>query len=247
MLHVWRERVTRLNNSYKQSDMRKYFIILTFLLISSSVQSQILISLLLGDKLNSDALEFGLEGGFNTSKVSGLEANKSLSAFNLGFYFDIRLKNQWYLNTGVLVKSNLGVDKLSANDLNFLQTDVYEEKGDYSQVMNYFLVPALAKYKLKNYFYIEAGPQFGLMYDAWVEFNSDVEGKDAHIREYNKDMINRFDAGIMAGLGYTLLKGSGMTLGIKYYYGFVDVYKDKSGSKNSSFFIKMNIPIGAGK
>jgi len=203
--------------------------------------------LLLGDKLNSDGIEFGLEGGLNLSKVSGLDTNKRLLAFNIGFYFDIRLKNQWYLNTGVLVKSNLGVDKLSTTDLNFLQTDVYEEEGDYSQVMNYFLVPALAKYKFKNHLYLEGGVQFGLMTDAWVEFNSDVEGKKARIREYNKDMINRFDVGIMAGLGYTLRKGTGMTLGLKYYYGFVDVYKEKAGSKNSSLFLKMNIPIGAGK
>ncbi len=104
----------------------------------------------MGDKLNSEGLEFGLEGGFNWSNISGLEANKSLSTFNLGYYFNIRLKNQWYLYTGVLVKSKLGVEKLSANDLNFLQTDVYEEEGDYSQVLNYFLVPALAKYKFKN-------------------------------------------------------------------------------------------------
>ena len=130
--------------------MRKYFIVLGLLLIGFNAQSQVLISLLLGDKLNSEGLEFGLEGGLNLSKVSGLDANKSLSAFNLGFYFDIRLKNQWYLNTGVLVKSKLGIDQLSATDLNFLQTDVYEQEGDYSQVINYFLVPALAKYKFKT-------------------------------------------------------------------------------------------------
>jgi len=55
------------------------------------------------------------------------------------------------------------------------------------------------------------------------------------------------DAGMMVGFGYRLLKGTGMTLGLKYYYGFVDVYKDKAGSNNSSLFLKMNIPIGAGK
>ncbi|MBC8489175.1 MAG: PorT family protein [Bacteroidetes bacterium] len=227
--------------------MRKYLLIIAFLFVGISSQSQVLISLILGDKLNSEGLEFGLEGGFNWSNVSGLEAKKSLSTFNLGFYFDIRLKNQWYLYTGVLVKSKLGVDKLSANDLDFLQTDVYKEEGDYSQVMNYFLVPAMAKYKFKNNMYVEAGPQFGLMYKAWVEFNSDVDGKKIRIREDNEDMINRLDAGILAGLGYAFLKGTGITFGIKYYYGFVDVYKDKSGTNNSSFFLKMNIPIGAGK
>jgi len=64
--------------------MRKYFIVLGLLLLGLNVQSQVLISLLFGDKLNSDGLEFGLEGGLNFSKISGLEANKSLRALNLG-------------------------------------------------------------------------------------------------------------------------------------------------------------------
>lgn len=227
--------------------MIKYFLTLSLLICGLNSQSQVLISLLLGDKLNSEGLEFGLEGGYNWSKVSGMETNKSLSTFNLGFYFDIRLKNQWYLYTGVLVKANLGMDKLTANDLVFLQAEVYEQEGDYSQKMNYFLVPILPKYKFKNHFYVEVGPQLGLMYKSWVEFNSDIEGTTATISEYNEDMINKFDAGMMAGLGYTLLKGNGMTMGVKYYYGFIDVYKGRSGTKNSSLFLKLNIPIGAEK
>lgn len=225
--------------------MKKYlFIIILFTGIQT--QGQVLISLLFGDMLNSDAIEFGLEGGLNWSKISEMETNKSLRTFNLGFYFDIRLKNQWTLYTGVLVKSNLGVDQLSANDLNFLGTDVYKDEGDYSQEMRYFLVPALLKYNFENKIYIEAGPQFGLMYDTWVEFNSDIDGKDATVKEYNKDNINCFDAGLMVGFGYRLQKIKGMSFGIKYYYGLLDVYKDRSGTKNSSLFLKMTIPIGAG-
>jgi len=40
--------------------MRKYFVLLSMLLFGLNVQSQVLISLVLGDKLNSDGLEFGL-------------------------------------------------------------------------------------------------------------------------------------------------------------------------------------------
>jgi len=210
------------------------------------MQGQVLISLLFGDMLNSDGLEFGLEGGFNWSKISEMETNKSLRTFNLGFYFDIRLKDQWALYTGVLVKSNLGVNELSANDLTFLGTETYPENGTYSQEMKYFLVPALLKYNFENKIYVEAGPQFGLMYDAWVEFNSDIDNKEGRVREYNEDNINRFDAGLMVGFGYKLNKNNGMTFGVKYYYGLLDVYKDRAGTKNSSIFLKMTVPIGAG-
>lgn len=235
--------------------MKKYLLITAFLFVSIESQSQVLISLLLGDKLNSEGLEFGLEGGFNWTKISGMETNYLARKWNLGFYFDIRMKNQWSFYTGVLVKSDMGVDKLTDNDLKFLEATIYKDfddpnllaEGDYSQKMNYFLVPALAKYTFKNNIYAEAGPQFGLMYKAWIEFESDIEGKEAKIKENNKDNINRIDAGIMGGLGYKFRKGPGWTIGAKYYYGFVDVYKDRAGTKNSSFFVKLNIPIGAGK
>lgn len=227
--------------------MKKYVIGCIFIFFNYHVHSQVLISLLFGDKLNSPGIEFGLEGGVNFSHIGGMESHNSLSNFNLGFYFDVRINDPWYLYTGVLVKSRMGTDKLSQADLDFLQVDVYEEKGDYSQVLNYFIVPILAKYKLKNHIYFEAGPQFGLMHKSWVEYNSDTKGEDARIRQYNKDRINRFDVGITGGLGYQMLKGNGMTIGIKYYYGFVDVYKDKSGTKNNSLFLKVNIPIGAAK
>ncbi|WPR75282.1 porin family protein [Algoriphagus sp. NG3] len=227
--------------------MKKCLFILFFMSIGFYSHSQVLISLLFGDKLNSPGMEFGLEGGMNMSSLGNMDGNKRLSSLNIGFYLDIRLNDPWYIYTGLLAKSRMGLSNLSSDDLDFLQSEEYAEPGDYSQVLNYFIVPALAKYKLKNHVYFEAGPQFALMHKSWVEYKSDVDGKDARIRDYNKDMINRLDVGVTAGMGYRLMKGNGMTIGLKYYYGFVDVYKDRSGTKNNSLFLKMNIPIGAAK
>ncbi len=233
--------------------MRRFIIVIILVMAGFVSQSQVLITILLGDKLNSDGLEFGLEGGLNWSNISGLETNSFARKWNLGFYFDIRIKNQWFLYTGVLVKSNSGVDKLKDGDLDMLNATKYLElngesiNGDYNQVMNYFLVPVLIKYKTKKYFYGEIGPQFGLMHKSYIEFTSDIDGKDATVREYNKDNINKIDVGIMVGIGYQLLKGNGWTIGAKYYYGFIDVYREIENTKNSSIFLKMNIPIGAGK
>ena len=57
-------------------------------------------------------------------------------------------------------------------------------------------------------------------------------------------MINRLDAGMTAGVGYRLLKGLGWTIGMRYYYGFVDVYKERSGTKNNVLYLRLNAPIG---
>lgn len=228
--------------------MKNKIVLIALLFFSISVHSQILISLLLGDKLNSGNLEFGLEGGYNFANVAGFESNNSLNNFNLGFYFDISVKDNWWFYTGVLVKANLGADNLSLADLERLDVTVYDEPGTYSQKLNYFIVPALAKYKFKNRMYLEAGPQFGLLYRAWVEYNSDIGGKDAQIKERNKSKVNIFDVGASIGTGYRLTdKVSGISIGARYYYGFTNVYKGESGTNNSAIFLKVNIPIGAGK
>ncbi|MDW7690635.1 porin family protein [Flammeovirgaceae bacterium SG7u.111] len=227
--------------------MKKCIPLFLLMFISFNLHSQVLISLLLGDKLNSPNLEFGLEGGFNWSGNSGFESNKKLRTFNLGFYFDIRLKEQLFLYTGVLVKSKLGAAKLSDADLAILKIDKFQEEGDYSQVLQSFVIPIFAKYKLKNHFYIEGGPQLGWQYKSWVEFNQSNADMKSKVEVFNKDDVTMLDAGFAAGFGYQLMKGKGMTFGVKYYYGLVNVMKNIPDSKNNSLFLKMNIPVGAGK
>ena len=233
--------------------IKKLLFILVLSFVGLQASSQVLITILFGDKLNSPNLEFGLEGGVNWSKISNFESGKPLPTFNLGFYFDFKVKNNFYFYTGVLVKSDLGIDNLSHNDLNNINSSIYPNlnggyiEGTYSQKLNYFLVPLLAKYRHSSNIYVEGGLQTGLMYKSWVEFNSDIEGRDAVIKEYNRDNINKIDVGVLVGTGYKFKSGPGWSLGVKYYYGFVDVYKNKADTKNSSVFVKLNIPIGAGK
>ena len=229
--------------------IKRLTIILFLASISFTSQSQILISLLFGDKLNSPGVEFGLEGGLNYSTISGFETNNYLGNYYLGFYFDIRLKEPaLWLSTGVMVKSGLGTAKLTASDLEFLKTDTFSENGDYSQVIKYFLVPVMVKYKFKNSLFVELGVQAGLRRkDSFVQFESDIEGQERRIRTINYEDINVIDFGGIAGVGYTFFKGSGLTFALKYYYGFTNVYTGVDGKSNRSFFIQFNVPVGAGK
>ena len=233
--------------------MKKTLLVLSLLFVGFQSQSQILISIIFGDKLNSPNLEFGLEGGNNWSTVTNFQSGKPLSTFNLGFYFDFRIKNNFYIYTGVLVKSDLGIAGLRESDLIAIGADHYKDlnetpiEGKYSQKLEYFLVPVLAKYRHKTNVYVEGGTQFGLMYKSWVEFNSDIEGRDATVKEYNRDLINKIDVGALVGAGYKFKSGPGWSVGLKYYFGFVDVYKNLNDTKNRSLFLKVNIPIGMNK
>ncbi|MCZ4410613.1 porin family protein [Cryomorphaceae bacterium 1068] len=227
--------------------MKRLFLVCSLALISYQAQSQILISLLFGDKLNSPNVEFGLEGGFSWSEMNALEANKALSSFNLGLYFDIRAKNNLWIYTGLLLKSNLGVSKLSEKDLNAIEANYYGADGTYSQTLNYFVAPLFAKYRFDNHIYVTLGPQFGLLKNGLVEFETEMDDVSTVSEQTNTDKLNRFDMGFSLGTGYTLMKGKGMSIGVRYYYGLFDVYKSISGSHNSSLYLQANIRIGAGK
>ena len=233
------------NVKNQRSVMKKLLFFIGIVFISTTAQSQILITLLFGDKLNSDRMEFGLEGGLNFSNISGFENDAYLSKFNLGFYFDIRMKNNLYLHTGVQGISSLGMSGLSDKDVEMLNSSVLENPGDYSQVIKSFYVPALAQYRFKNHIYVEVGPKVGLQYESFVNYKSDHDNKDVYIKDYNNDLLNWFDTGIALGTGYKLLEGQGWSIGARYYQGFTNVFKDISGSKNRSFYIICKIPIGA--
>ena len=73
--------------------MKKILVLLILTLNLATAKSQVIISLLLGDKLNTGKIEFGLEGGYNNSTLSGLPGANGMGGFNLGFYFDIKTKN----------------------------------------------------------------------------------------------------------------------------------------------------------
>jgi hypothetical protein len=232
--------------------MKKYLFIFALTLLAFTSNSQVLISLLLGDKLNSDGLEFGLEGGTNFTNINGFEDTKYLNNFNLGFYFDIRMKNDLYFYTGVQVKSSYGMRNLSENDLESLGAKMYKEEGiyvegNYSQKASAFMVPFLLNYKFDNHIYVEFGPQLGLTYKGWVEFTSDIGDVESKIKEYNEDLLNWFNGGLAIGTGYRLMKGKGWTVGFRYYQGLTNDYKNRSGTTHRSFHLKVNVPIGAGK
>jgi len=229
--------------------VRRFILLIFMLLIYAKSESQVLISLVFGDKLNSGKIEFGLDGGLTLSDQNGLSQSKNLSSFNLGFYFDIKWKGPWMFHTGVIVKSNMGAAGLPVYSLDQPDLDNTYAGGSVERKLSYFNVPFLMKYNFKNHFFVEAGPMFGLLYKAADEFTNTVQGNEVTCRNENRDNYHPLDAGFMAGIGYRLMKGYGMNLGVRYYLGFVDVTVDdsKGSETNRAWYFTLGIPIGAGK
>jgi hypothetical protein len=230
------------------------FILAAILFISFSynANSQVLISLLFGEKLNTEKLKFGLDGGVNFSNISNIDPSQFKAHFNLGFYFDLLLKEntRWYLHTGVLVKSTMGPQGLNIYLTGNADIDSLFLDGKIERKLSYFNVPILVRYKFKNEIFIEGGANLGLLYKAYDNFYTDVIDKeDLTYALEVRDQYRRIDAGVMAGIGYNVLKGTGYNFGLRYYYGLTELMKENNGDpqRNSSIYLFASLPVGAGE
>lgn len=230
--------------------VRTLLLAAALLLPAAAAEAQVLISLLLGDRLNSGKVEFGLDGGMNLTSMQGVEHAEGTWSWNLGFYFDIKLRDPWMIHTGVIVKSTLGAGGLPVYSLGDPVLDAAFSGGVVTTKLQYFNVPVLAKYHLNNHWFVVAGPMLGLLHKATDEFaNSVHDPADLTYELKTKAGYHPLDAGLMLGAGYRLLGGHGMNLGIGYYLGLVDVVIDdsKPNRYNRSLYFTAGIPIGAEK
>ena len=231
--------------------MIKKLLIFVFLLSGYASNAQVIISLLLGDVLNTGKIEFGLDGGLNLSTISGVEHGNYSKDLNLGFYFDIKMKNpSWLFHTGVIVKSSMGIDNLPVYSLHNDTLDNAFKGGSVDRKFNYFNVPFMMKYKISKRIYVEGGPMLALRTKCFDTFTNKVkESDDLTYKLDISDNYHRIDAGIIAGAGYRLFGGNGMNLGVRYYMGLMDILVDNPGPAqyNRSIYVVVGIPIGAGK
>ena len=228
--------------------MKKYFLVTGLLFLVNITRTQVLISILLGDKLNTGKIEFGLEGGANWSTIKNLDGAKNLTGFNLGFYFDFKLKDSaWMLNTGVIVKSGMGADGLPVYQLGDPDLDNAFNGGEIARKINYFNVPIMMKYNFKNRIYVKGGVQLGLRYKAFDQFTNSInDEEDLKYKVDVKEQFHPLDAGLAFGAGYRLIKGNGMNIGLQYYLGLIDIRVDDSSPNqfNRVLYLTAGIPIG---
>jgi hypothetical protein len=220
-----------------------------FLLFSASTRAQVIISLLFGEKLNTPKIEFGMVGGLNRSYLNDISNSEGKNYFNLGFYFHINIKNNSFISTGVLVKSNVGATGMPVYALGDPNFDTIFKNGTLTKKISCYYVPILFQQRFNNRWYIEAGPQAGLRTKAYDIFETSIDGDDLAYKRDVKDEYTRLDFGIIGGVGYKtkrILKS--MAVGISYYYGLVNISKTPDVKmKNSSLNFYFKLPIGLGE
>ncbi len=224
-------------------------IILVFIVGFLPIRSnaQVLISLLFGDKLNSDGIEFGLDGGYTLSDLQNDPATGLRSALNLGMYFDVRLSEPWYIHTGFILRSPVGVNDFEPYLTGNPDFDPYVPEADRKRRLDYIYLPAFIRYKFYRSTFVELGPQIGYLTGAEDRFEADVNGGELRFIRPNLEEYNRWDAGLTIGAGGRPFKSDGFTMGVRYYYGLTNVSAIAPDRYNRILYLYMSIPVGADK
>jgi hypothetical protein len=226
----------------------KITVIIAFMLAYSTIaKSQVIISLLFGDKLNSEKLTFGLSVGNSWAHLSDYKTSSSLSNLNLGLFLSLQMSERFYLQFDAMAKYRLGSKGLPVYHLNDSALDTLFAKGHVERQINYLGLVTTAQYRVFNYFNLELGPQIILRTKARDIFYTDRNDGTLKFEKDISDAATRFDIGAMSGISYQL-KGNGIKIGARYYFGFIDIFPQDAGSNtNRSFQICGYIPVGRNK
>jgi hypothetical protein len=146
---------------------------------------------------------------------------------------------------GTLVKSDMGAQGMEPYSIGDPEFDSVFQNSTLKKKINSFYVPILYHHRFNNKWYIEAGPQLGLIYKPLDIFEVSEHGGDLSYKRRVTDEYKRIDVGLYGAVGYKFKQEiKSISAGIGYYYGLVNVSKRPDLEiRNSSIYFFVKIPI----
>jgi hypothetical protein len=223
--------------------------VLFVLLAPKRAQGQVLISLLLGDKVSSEKFHLGINVGLNLADLFGMDGTKMRTGFNLGILGEWRFAKNWYLQPELGVFYYAGANKLPAGI--FPPPPELEDSLDGDDVqrrLKYFTIPLIVKYGVAdNRLHLGLGPQVGFLTSATDTYKGTAStGNKITADEDIKGSSASTDAGILLNVEWKIRPGFSPSLVARYYLGLVDTIKDNPGDAvyNRVLSVLLTIPIG---
>lgn len=183
--------------------------------------------------------KFGFKAGVNFSNLYNIEVddNNMRVGFNIGVFSKIPVSKGVSLQPELLYTTK--GSKLNYN--NFVLGS-----GEYRFNLNYLELPVLAVFNLSKNFNLHLGG-----YAAYLTNTNITDLKDNgtinEIAVLNASDFNRWDAGLVGGLGFDI---SNVTIGARYNYGLVEIGKKDNvagqltgNSKNSVLSVYVGIGL----
>ena len=175
------------------------------------------------------AQQFGVKAGMNVSSLSseeGLSDQGSKIGFNAGVFMNAPLAENFSIQPE-LMYSQMG-DKYNQT----IAGTTYAR----SRHLDYVTLPVMFQYNATPAFYLEAGPEFGLLVGAKNKFTNESTNNTIAESANYKDDLNGFNVGIGLGAGYYFTPNVGLTA--RYVAGLTDIAKDRPSGSDS---VKNNV------
>ncbi|UBB90471.1 PorT family protein [Candidatus Kaistella beijingensis] len=197
------------------------------------------------------AQQFGIKAGMNVSSLSkdaSMDDAKSKIGFNAGVFMNAPLAENFSIQPE-LIYSQYG-NKSTSTSTYTLGNSTITSKTTGSTNLDYLALPVMFQYKATPEFYLEAGPEFGMLLSGKVKgdtttsttTNGTTTTTSSSGSTDIKDNLNGFNFGVGLGAGYYFTPNVGINA--RYVAGFTDIAKNRpSGSdaiKNNVFQVGLN-------
>jgi hypothetical protein len=179
---------------------------------------------------SSMAPKFGIKAGVNLTNmyVDDVSDENMKVGLNAGFFAKLPVARGFSIQPELLYSSKGAKEEYD----NFI-----EGEGEYRFNLNYVELPVLAVFNVAKNFNLHLGPYVSYLAGVNIKDLKD-NGTIDEIAELDADNFNRFDYGLVGGLGIDI---SNFTLGARYNYGLREIGKSDNitsqllkNSKNSA-------------
>ncbi|WP_417857150.1 porin family protein [Xanthomarina gelatinilytica] len=180
---------------------------------------------LLHAQADSKAIQLGVKGGVNSTKITGddIDDVKSRTSFNVGLLAEIPITERFSLQPEVMY-SGQGFDVKEID-----QDNIFDTNENIEYQLDYIQVPVLLKAYLVKGLSIEAGPQFGFKIHEELDFQPNNDGGDIEINE-DDSYVKDFDAGLVLGAAYKF--DNGFFVNGRYNMGLTNIFEDNTIFEN---------------
>lgn len=169
----------------------------------------VLCSIVLVNKTNAQSAAVGIKGGVNIANISDFGSDARIGG-HVGAFVHVQLDKNWCVQPELLYSSQ--GSKYNTVD------------GERTLALNYIQLPVMFQYFPVKQFYIEAGPQLGLL------TNADIKNDNGNKASVN-DSYNKADVALNAGVGIKATPNLGFYA--RYNFGLTDITKNDNNTRKN--------------
>ncbi len=235
--------------------MKKIILLLLVIgMVPVTANSQALIALVFGKKLETDRLKLGLFLGEQGSMITGANTTgfHPNLAFAVGAYTDIKIgkKDKWLVQNYLIFKSPKGGSGLDvATETLTDDPQVLANMDMIERNITYFQITPLMRYCFTPTWSLGAGPFVGFKLAANDIYSAKEDDGGLSYKMKMTKQFSTVDFGFAFDVQCRLMKGNGLQLNLRYEQGVIDIYRPSTGLNGLSmaFHIGLGIPITKAK